>query len=363
MAVKPKLFLHVGPGKTGSSAIQQWLLDRAAALREDGILYPVPEGISQFEGNAAVLVHWLRDVVIQDDEAYRAELRTLLLSYCQEVQDSGCDTLILSEEQLAGAKLRQLVHFKSVAGEIFDLRVIIVARHPYAWLWSSWGQWVKKGGEHRDFAQFARDCSPFYYLSYRDYLDQFDDDLLVLAYSADAMICDFAAAIGVDGERHRVKAAQARRINRSLSRSELQILRRLNRIFERPELSARISGHMIAQRPEAVAHIEMDRDVLAGVEAYCLPTMQRLEQRTPGCVRLPATSPAHDGDGDKLPMSLDLLEQIVLAVEADTLDRARSSVAATQATAAPRRRWPAFIRTPYKWCRRQWAAARTRSQP
>lgn len=35
--------LHIGPHKTGTTAIQQWLLDNRAALLEQGIHYPPPE--------------------------------------------------------------------------------------------------------------------------------------------------------------------------------------------------------------------------------------------------------------------------------------------------------------------------------
>ncbi|MAK72888.1 MAG: hypothetical protein CMK81_02095, partial [Pseudomonadales bacterium] len=135
MTNRPNLYLHVGPGKTGTSAIQRWLGSQADTLKAASYLYPVPEDLLLFEGNASVLGNiLLRDA--GDEDATRAEIKVIIDRLSHQVASESYAHLILSSEYLAGAQIKNLRLFKNIASSYFSIKIILVARHPYPWLWS-----------------------------------------------------------------------------------------------------------------------------------------------------------------------------------------------------------------------------------
>lgn len=84
--------LHIGPHKTGTTAIQQWLLDNRAALLEAGIYYPVPES----EGPGHALIAWdTRGRFIDQPSHARFEQAVA------EAANAGASRLLLSAEDFS----------------------------------------------------------------------------------------------------------------------------------------------------------------------------------------------------------------------------------------------------------------------
>lgn len=330
MAGKPTLFLHVGPGKTGTSAIQKWLRDHRAQLREDGYFYPLPEQMGLFEGNASSLAQAL----LSPGEA--SDLRSIAAGYAALLEAEGASHLILSAEQLASVSPDNLRSFHAAASEWFDIRIIIAARHPYPWLWSVWGQFVKRRGEWRNFPAFAARAAPTYDV-YERFFENFSD-VVLLTYADHGLLRHFANALHVDPDRYGVDEAETEIINRSLSYAELQTLLCINQTCRNARVSTRISDYMVTRRPGVAAHVVVDEDVLASVEEICGPAMNALERRSPGCTAWTSRPEGRDNRAltrGNLTLPRDVLAQIVTVVREEEAERLSAEFAARLDVAYP----------------------------
>ena len=124
--------LHVGPGKTGSSAIQKWMNEHANRLLAQGYFYPQhlldENGISS--GNALSVYEYERSGALRFNE----EKARRLLSECKR---NFCHTLILSSEAFIARYEPLLEFFKSV-------KVVFYLRNPLDCAESLYNQSVKR---------------------------------------------------------------------------------------------------------------------------------------------------------------------------------------------------------------------------
>lgn len=362
MTNRPILYLHVGPGKTGTSAIQRWLGDQADKLKAASYLYPVPDDLLLFEGNASVLGNiLLRDA--GDEDVMRTEIEAIVDDFDRHVGSAGCANLILSSEYLAGAQKDNLHLFKKIASPHFSIKIILVARHPYPWLWSVWGQFVKRNGERRSFSEFAERAATSYGV-HKKFFDIFED-VILLPYSSDKIIWYFADAIGLDPDRFGVDAAQSAIVNRSLTEQEIRVLLCVNGICKSAAVSTRISDYMIQKRPHLTSYMELDPAVMARIDALCGDAMGFLEARHPGSTKWappPGIVPADSAQGGPLVIPQDVMNFSLKVVRDEAARNAkadmRAEISAASEAASPRRKWPAIIRLPYKWGRALWKSWR-----
>jgi hypothetical protein len=157
-----KCIFHIGPAKTGTSAIQAFLSRARGHLREAGYLYP---STGRWRGSHNGLFlrpgrHRLTESEMTDQFA---QLRT-------EIAASGLDRVILSAE-LAANSLTIPTARKNIE-QLFDgadteVHVICFARRQDAWLDSNFKQQVQ-GGLHGSPWRFVR----------RRYKYMFFDDLI-----------------------------------------------------------------------------------------------------------------------------------------------------------------------------------------
>ena len=364
MSDKPVLILHIGPGKTGTSAIQHWLLSQADELRDQGYFYPVPSSLGLFEGNASALAQILLKSERIEECDLEKEILNLLATYVDNLRLTPDNTLLLSAEQMAGVTAGNLRIFNEIAGRLFSVKIIMSVRHPYPWLWSVWGQFVKRSAEHRKFNVFA-DTNIRAYNSLVKFLEIFDN-VILLPYSNQLIIGEFARAIGIDVALLDVTSAQSQKINRSLTRSELDFLLSINRICKSPRVSTRISDYMIMRRPDEVAHLEVNSDVLNFVEHACKSTIQRFEKLSPGSTGWCPENNQHDlrsHTKNEIVVTTDVLEYSLKVVEQEIEERiladlrSQTTVSAAQISSEyVKPRWPAFIRIPYRWIRKKKAS-------
>ena len=142
---KPTLCLHVGYGKTGSTAIQAWLLSQRSALEAAGVAYPIPkEGVGD-SGNGSLLV----EALAQPTEK----------PWWLEELQPGIQGVLFSREHLA-RELSQphccdlLADFAQRWG-FGSIRILLFVRDPREHCYSLWAQKVKRAGECRSLATFA----------------------------------------------------------------------------------------------------------------------------------------------------------------------------------------------------------------
>lgn len=129
-----EVIIHFGPPKTGTSAIQNWLLEHRELLIKYGIYYPKHtldiNGVSS--GNASRLFSTPKSK-IKDARAKKPEL-------VEEARKYKCRTLLLSSESF----MRRL----PILARVFpNARFIGYVRPPFELLESGYNQRVKRGGE------------------------------------------------------------------------------------------------------------------------------------------------------------------------------------------------------------------------
>jgi hypothetical protein len=114
--------VHIGLHKTGSTTIQRFLHDNAAAIaREAGALYPSEPGLLQHSG--------LTNAVARGDDDHVA---AFLASALARARDAGANRIILSSEQLSMAKnrlLRRLQGLLAAHGEAAGVRIVVYFRN------------------------------------------------------------------------------------------------------------------------------------------------------------------------------------------------------------------------------------------
>lgn len=137
-----RIVVHVGPGKTGSSALQQWLTTHHDALLAAGVLYPAHgldrNGVSS--GNRAELMDIVpgegRDVHVVS-AAKAGALRATL-------EESGCHTLLLSSEFFYPA-------ITDIQREFPDAEFVLYLRDPIELTESNYNQSVKRHDQTKAF--------------------------------------------------------------------------------------------------------------------------------------------------------------------------------------------------------------------
>jgi len=247
MSGRKKIILHIGHGKTGSSAIQAALARNQDVLRSAGIFYP---------DHAA------------SDSARRGEVTSGNL----DVQDwfgrvveiarahEGEDTILFSNELLFHDFDAFLANHHDYADE-FEFEIILFVREPFEKLNSAYQQAVKRRGFAGDIAEFAQhdgDAAKAAHL-----LAALDADGVAFAlfnYSAlrGDTIRAFFEHLGVWGLIRASGRAEVGIVNRSLTPAELDFLLHVNRVFgvEFGSVIADALVHRLPDLPSGLAPID-----------------------------------------------------------------------------------------------------------
>lgn len=119
----PRLVLHVGPHKTGSTSIQTACAASRDALRHQGVLYP------EFPGATFTTSH--ADAVLLLKSGRGDAFLDWLLAVWRQAGDAGCDTLLMSSEEFSGSLVlhpleRALHRFRRTTGA--ETRTVFVHR-------------------------------------------------------------------------------------------------------------------------------------------------------------------------------------------------------------------------------------------
>ena len=137
MSERRKIILHIGAGKTGSSAIQNFLSLNVDALRKEGII--VPDGdlklTGEIRGNHVPLMQKL----LAKPDSGRQELEAAIRDIQERTSDA---TILISAENLV-AQTAAPSMFEGLAKD-HDIEVILYIRRQDDLLLSSWQQWHSK---------------------------------------------------------------------------------------------------------------------------------------------------------------------------------------------------------------------------
>ena len=242
-----KLYLHIGLGKTGSSALQYWLSLNHEHLEKLGFSYAdlikKAKTGAITSGNGVALQRAFSD----EDEA---EVRRLI----DEVYFNGFSKAIISSETLQKLTKDNMELICRICEEQnIELKVIAFARSAYEWCYSAYLQGVKRHGFTHRYGEKP--------LSYRNpvqilkrYADGFGDRFFVINYDLHKknILSTFLEAFDVPLKG--LSLDLAKKVNRSLTFEEANVLVAMNALHK-GAFSTEISDYLIMRSPEVETQV------------------------------------------------------------------------------------------------------------
>ncbi|MCB4412412.1 hypothetical protein [Synechococcus sp. MU1611] len=248
---KTKLFLHIGHGKTGTSAIQSSLAIASNDLAEQGISYPIQQSLRDRASRLEITSgNW--------EPKSEVSLSDELL----EIAANNGDNLkiILSSESLFWL-VPELIQNKSKWENNIDMHIILAVREIEEMLSSEYQQRVKRHGDSMPLEQFlrARHFISSHHAKAAEIIELMNESNIsntIINYSRhkrdiSQLIFKLVGAEELYPEDQMAGAI----INRSLSRKELEMLITINALYysKFPWISTRISDALIKSQPQIEA--------------------------------------------------------------------------------------------------------------
>jgi tetratricopeptide (TPR) repeat protein len=216
------MFIHVGPPKTGTSAIQNWFSKNADMLRTRGVYYPEhaldPNGVSS--GNLSIVCDIVQPLAVGKpaEITVSKEKVTRLLEVFNE---SGCHCLFLSSEFF----IQHMVALKKLIPDVFFIAYL---RNPIEIIESNYNQGVKRAGFSHTINLASFNTMP--HVNYLlNYVDTFNKDHLLLRFyevefnGTSSLINDVLTLLGIDGV-----GVDRKGVNNSYHFEALEVKRWLN---------------------------------------------------------------------------------------------------------------------------------------
>lgn len=241
-----KIILHIGPHKTGTSAIQAFMHSHAAALSQHGILYPDTGG---GERNHHAIVFGLRTPSLFEGTAER------LRGIVTQARSSGYRVCVFSSEMFVEHEV-PIAALKNIFASC-DVRVLAYIRRPdHLWA-SAYAQLVKEVQVRRtqriDEEPVPYDCS--YSTVLLKWMEHFGPGHLMLApfdppqWAGGDLFKDFLQMVGLDQGLPGTSAPDAIESNQGLPATLIEALRATN-------VAGQLYGdrhHVLVARLEALA--------------------------------------------------------------------------------------------------------------
>jgi hypothetical protein len=248
---KTKLVLHIGHGKTGTSAIQSALAIASEDLSRRGITYPIQQSLRDRASRLEITSgNW--------DPTPNTSLTNQLINISKNNKDNSI--IVLSSESLFWL-IPKLLKDKSSWDSYIDIHIILAVREIEEMLSSEYQQRVKRHGDSMPLEQFlrARHFVSSHHAKASEIIEsmsQLNITNTIINYSKHKKDISqlIFKLIGAE-ELYPADTMAGAIINRSLSRKELEIMITINALyFERfPWISAKISDALIKNQPKLEA--------------------------------------------------------------------------------------------------------------
>lgn len=252
-----QLIIHIGPGKSGSSALQSWLALNQSQLAALGFGYHVGHDRALAyrinAGNAGPLREMLREAAFPASEFERLYF-------------GGQPSAIISGEQLQlldTTAARRLMRW--AGGEGVSVTAIGVLRNAYDYLYSSWLQTIKRRNQVKPFGEFIKRLKRFRHLDVVDHWEAIAPSRWIhYDTDRDRLAEAFCRRTGLDAAA--LTPMSPRRVNRSLTAEEAFALQSLVRwqldagIEVQDNFSRIISDVLVDEDPDRPVEFHLDED-------------------------------------------------------------------------------------------------------
>ncbi|HET56330.1 MAG TPA: hypothetical protein ENN33_14100, partial [Ignavibacteria bacterium] len=199
MKTKPKLYLHAGCGKTGTTAIQGFLYDNRNILLNKGFLYP-KTGLVE-DGSHHQLATILCDIDMRNTNKFKIiSKESILEELAQEIKEH--ESVLISSELFAQQWSKLSDFFINMWSEIY---VIFYIRDRCDLAESLYNQWVKESIETCPYIDEIHDIPKYY--NYTDFLKGYSrlfgtDHIIVKRYGSlyfknGSIYDDFLSILGI----------------------------------------------------------------------------------------------------------------------------------------------------------------------
>ena len=248
--VEPSLLLHIGMPKTGTTAIQRFLLENNSVLLEKrGYLYP-DHSLTWFQHVALVkaIVRPIFPEAIFNKAITDIEEKDWLDELTRQYSNRLCEKLILSSEFLWASPAMQahlgyhgdtvtnfalieevIAKVKDTFSDFSEVKILVYLRRQDTWLESFFNQQIKAGAEIpsedallevKNYLLYAKNLR-----IWRKYFGE--EKVIVRLYErASDIVADFCATAGLDISGLKVRQSEeSEAINPSLSPRAVKIMR------------------------------------------------------------------------------------------------------------------------------------------
>lgn len=257
-----KIFLHIGCGKTGSSALQVWLNQNADHLNKLNIYYPTfgfnisdDHTITSGNGTGAVSA-------VQTGKSKE---------FFQRLANEHSGDVLLSSEAFQILNKEQLIELRDILSELqFQPVILAYVRDLVDILNSGYSQLVKRHAFTRKFQDYVLGLNEQRQIQQFQVVDDWSEifqNMTLLHYDSEKKALDrsFLRALGL--EENCVPAMKKNVVNRSLSAFELELLRHVNEEFSSrfdakiDKFSIQISDALIKLHPEEKTSIIYNEEI------------------------------------------------------------------------------------------------------
>lgn len=244
-------YIHIGHGKTGTTAIQSALALCRKELRASGIIYPIKEEI-------AIKAEQLQVTSGNWPALPNQSLRSFLLEAHNNFYEKNASSLVFSSENIFW-KATELTKLSDNELTKINPHVILAVRDIEEMLSSEYLQMVKRHGESRSFSEYlkARNYKSGHHHVSNSIIQQFKKrsiKLSLLNYSKSRYLTTRFIFNIIGASNIEIPSNLSKKIvNRSLSNFELKAVLTLNSLYGQA-LGSRISDELVEQLPEVTGN-------------------------------------------------------------------------------------------------------------
>ena len=221
-----EIILHIGFAKTGTTAIQRFLLSQKSALLAQGVLWPTSDDN-----------HYHLRSIISDDPASQIQIGRLGLSpddtqqflekwranFLTEIEKTKPQRIVLSTEYLNGAKPHEFGRLRDFLKPLCNrLRVLAYIRDPWTMAVSTAQQNIRNGNWK---APVPLAMALNFHTAIQRFRAGLDNDIEVHIYSND-VVNDFLSWTGLNLQYER-----AQRVNRGVGLYTACVIAEMNRLY------------------------------------------------------------------------------------------------------------------------------------